>query len=247
MISADSKYKSRYSRGALTALFAALFLAPFLAITVPVRADAPALLREQSSAHFGYTPRTDVVYFLIEGRRFAVPMNYLIKPREQRAGKTIKTTGFQFDTVWLDGSLKPYSQATKAEFEKLGVNNKVMVLLKARETRPFIDQQYQNAKRSVTESCQDVHIPQGLTCLANPQLRPKDDLFAYSENGQVVYFEYCLKPNSAPHPGCRASTGYTDDVLLNYSYSLKHHNQWREIKDALHRLIRSFEQPTDKP
>jgi hypothetical protein len=172
-----------------------LLAALFLVIATPARADTPTPLRQQSSPHFGYTLNTDPVYFLIEGRRFAVPMNYLIKPREQRAGKTIKTTGFQFDAVWLDGSLKPYSEATKAEFDKLGVNNKVMVLLQARRTDPSIDQQYQNAKRSFKENCRDIYVPKGLTCLSNPDLHPKNDLFAYADKSQVVYFERCGWPD----------------------------------------------------
>lgn len=218
------------------------------------------------------TMNTEIVKYQIAGHRFSIPINYLRKATGKRKAlkprKLVKTTQLSLRVVLPD--MKPYSEETRAEFERLGWGNKVSLMLMDRKrdpsvlTQPFTSAsgkriQPVSGHRTVAEvyeyrlaslkdrglSIEDRIDPNGPPDLLHyPDQYPKGyDYYARLKDGQAVYQAICSKAGSAPSPDCGTFLDYAEDLVVSYTFSRDYLMEWESVEQRIRDLVRSLEVP----
>ncbi|MDD2722405.1 MAG: hypothetical protein PHH59_00080 [Methylovulum sp.] len=75
------------------------------------------------------------------------------------------------------------------------------------------------------------------------------NIYAILENGRYVYSAKCRGSEFAPSPSCNNYFKYSDDIYVDYTFSLDLLKDWRQIESKIRELVASFERAaaTEKP
>lgn len=185
---------------------------------------------------YGTTASLEPVPIEIAGRHFAIPKAYIWYRPAWKGGKM---DGVNMHALLPD--FKPYSQETKAEFERLGHGNKIGFLLEYSPHQlsraQFFERRYpaDSIKRAKNG-------PFGFHMF---QLPPKgfvgeEIYYRYLEDGSFFFLE-CSTNKKHKSPGCSGSTSLGDGFFVDYSYSRDYLKDWQQIEQGLRDLIYRFE------
>lgn len=188
-----------------------------------------------------YTMNTRPICFHIAGHRFLVPRNYLI---HRYSGDNVRTTTVVLYVLLPD--MKPYTQETKAEFEKLGHNNKLSILVQ--ESGPgyaTVAESFERFKDDFpNETARDQAIPD-LQVFASRYTGSEREMYVKLENGRATYQAICSIVGTNPSDSCRTYLDYSKNIHAGYSFGRPHLKRWKAVEEGIRNLVRSFETAAD--
>lgn len=199
-----------------------------------------AWLFQTTRSPFGTTNSLEPVHIEIAGRHFAIPRAYIWDRTSWKGGEM---DGVNMHALLPD--FKPYSQETKAEFERLGHGNTVGFLLKYSShqlpRKQVFDRLY--PKDAVSKGKEG---PFGFSVFQIPTKGKAvgDDLhFRYLEDGTFFYLA-CSRIGTVVSPGCTGFMSLGDGFFVDYHYSRDYLKDWQQIEQGLRKLIHGFQVPT---
>ena len=210
----------------LSALLLLYYLAP----------SAPNFLNEQVSP----TARNDLVALRVHGLKLWIPANYLQYESSRRGGAQKDVSMFA-----LLPDLSGWSGTLASSFADNSVESPVVYLL-VREERLNLTEadRLQRIYLAYVSETKGQAGPFGLTQYAfrdDTGYRSEDLFVGQTRDGPQLL--RCTRfTQQVPSPSCLRDTPIAHNVALSYRFKRAHLAQWREIGEAIAKLIVTFKQ-----
>lgn len=190
---------------------------------------------------YGDTDSLKPDYFTIADKHFAIPRAHIWDRTAWGGGVQ---TGVNMHALLPD--FKPYSQETKAEFDRLGHGKKIHFSIGQHRMpeKMFSHEQTRKWRFDVVKKSYIDGAPEpGPLGFTRQKLKShlRNDLFYRTLRDGSLFFLTCSAPGSAPSPGCNGFIEYSEHIYVEYRYSLDFLKDWQAIDEGVYRLIRSFE------
>jgi len=203
---------------------------------------------------YGASTSTRPVKLEIGDRIFSIPQNH-IWSRDRWSGG--KVSGVNMQALLPD--FLPYTESTKKQFDRLGVHDKITLLLSRHNTpvsygtvtrmsradvygRIIVDYGTGRARGLVSN---DYMYGLDKIDMTPPRVGGKE-LYVAANGGGSEYWVECSHDGSVPFPSCSTWLEYSERVAIRYTFSRSYLRNWKQIDAAVVSFIKKFDVGSDK-
>lgn len=184
------------------------------------------------------------VRYTLAGKKYEVPLGYhyfdfLKRKNRWPTPKDEFTNAGAISIVGLIPGVRPYEEATSAEFQRLGFGNKIHILIAPSSSRYPMDEWLTRMKSSdrlrLLHSDLEGLIHYWDNHTANDENKGAD--IYIKEDG---YFMLTCPRLQAPSPACDVTKLNSEGLEIKYTFSKSHLRSWRVIDNDIDKRIEEF-------
>lgn len=225
----------------------AIFMALIIALVV-FYAKASSELGKRLDIGYGASTSSRLVQLEIGDQAFAIPQNY-IWSRDRWSGGRVSGVNMHA----LLPNFEPYTDATKAEFEKPGWNRRINFLLSEHNMpsggaktsshgrKDIFNNRTTDSYNKLSIIIREEEAPYGLKRLVRQtDAKSGRELYiGHKKNGEFYWAE-CAQDGTGFSPYCNAYLDISHQVYVDYSFSKYYLRDWSSIDDTVEVFFKQF-------
>lgn len=203
---------------------------------------------------YGASTSPRLVRLEIGDKVFSIPQNH-IWSRDRWGGG--KVSGVNMQALLPD--FLPYTDLTKKEFDQLGWNDEISLLLTQHNTPGSYGTVTRMRRADVYDRITaDYGTGKARTLVQSkymfglnkidmtPSRVTGKELYVADDGGGPRYWTECYPDGAGRSPSCSTWLEYSERVAVTYTFSKRHLREWQEIDAAVVRFIQKFDVGSDK-